>query len=355
MTYVKVKGFKIFSDRHGKLRCYHRKSGTPIDLSKGALGTAEFFAECELIRTTSEKDQVTKPGTLGLLIEKYRGHPAFTDLAVRTKADYQRVFNYLLPIADTQLQRFTSPLVVKLRDKASVKHGRRFANYVRTVLSLLFSWGRERGYVRENPAAGIKGLKRPKDAPEANRPWSDMERDEVISAIPNHMKLPICLMMYCGLDPQDALKLLRTSIKDGKIDARRNKTGVQTWLPIPQPVLEALETAPDHNAITLCANSYGRPWTVSGFRASWRPKKLKLEESGKIQPGLTLKGLRHTVATILREMGEDERTIADMLGQKTTAMARHYSRRADKTKKLTGVVKDFEAEVNRRRAKSVKP
>ena len=49
--------------------------------------------------------------------------------------------------------------------------------------------------------------------------------------------------------------------------------------------------------------------------------------------GLTLKGLRHTVATILAEMGFDDRTIADMLGQKTLAMAQHYSNRANRSKK----------------------
>ena len=51
--------------------------------------------------------------------------------------------------------------------------------------------------------------------------------------------------------------------------------------------------------------------------------KLAPEKAGKIEPGLTLKGLRHTVATILAESGSDERTIADMLVQATIEMARH--------------------------------
>jgi len=67
-----------------------------------------------------------------------------------------------------------------------------------------------------------------------------------------------------------------------------------------------------------------------------------LEGTGQVQKGLTLKGLRHTVATILAEMGMDERTIADVLGQKTIEMARHYSRRADKSRKMETVVKNFE-------------
>ena len=116
-----------------------------------------------------------------------------------------------------------------------------------------------------------------------------------------------------------------------------------------------LEAAPTHEGITLCANSDGRPWTESGFRASWRPIRIRLEEAGSIGPGLTLYGLRHTVAVILRELGYDERAIADALGQKTIEMARHYSEGADLKPKMRGVVASFNAELNRRRTKTVKP
>jgi len=70
-----------------------------------------------------------------------------------------------------------------------------------------------------------------------------------------------------------------------------------------------------------------------------------------VQPGLTLKGLRHTAATILREMGYDFSQIAEFLGQKTEVMAKHYSRRADRSMHMSAMVKDFEREVNKRRRK----
>ena len=112
---------------------------------------------------------------------------------------------------------------------------------------------------------------------------------------------------------------------------------------------------PRHDAITVCANSRGRPWTVSGFKASWRKVKLKLEKERKIDSGLTLKSLRHTCASILAEMGYDERSIADMLGQKTTEMARHYARRADRSRKVTSIVENFDVELNKRSSSIVKP
>jgi len=319
------------------------------------IGSAAFFAECARITALQDKVTVPRVGTLGKLIIEYKQHPAFMDLAPRTKSDYERYFHYLKPVFDTPLNRFTPPLVVKIRDKAAAKHGRRSGNYLKTVLSIVFSWGKERGFIKTNPAADIKALKRLKDAPEANRPWTDSERETVLAALPEHMKLLIIIMMFCGLDPQDTLRLPKSAIADGKIDVRRGKTGVPVWLPLPYPVIEAMDAANvrETNSITLCVNSRGQPWTTSGFRASWRAVRTRLEKSDQIQSGLTLKDLRHTVATILAEMGMDERTIADVLGQKTIEMARHYSRRADKSRKMEFVVKNFEQEVDRRKTKIV--
>jgi integrase len=354
MTVVHVKGFKIFTDRHGRERCYHRKTGEKIDLTKAPKGSAEFLAECA--RISALATAVTpKPGTLGMLIEGYRGHAAFLDLAPRTRSDYQAVFNYLQPIADTPLIKFDKPLVVRIRDEAAKHKGRKFANDVKARFSGLFGWGSERGYLAANTAAGIKDIRRRKDAPDANRPWADEERDAVLAACPTHIRPAIALMMFTGLGPRDALTLPKSFYKANEIATNRSKTGEPVFWPCPAPLTAILAEAPQHDAITLCANSDGKPWTVSGFRASWRKVRVKLEHEGMVGPALTLYGLRHTVAVILREIGMDERTIADALGQKTLEMARHYAKGADLKPKMRGVVRSFEDELNKRKTKAVKP
>jgi hypothetical protein len=67
MTIIRVKGFKIFRDRHGQSRCYHRKTGVPIDLKKTPIGSAEFIAECAKIAALQKGTEKEKPGTLGSL------------------------------------------------------------------------------------------------------------------------------------------------------------------------------------------------------------------------------------------------------------------------------------------------
>lgn len=326
-----------------------------MDLGIAPLGSAEFFAECARIAELTKLVGPPKPGTLGLLIEEYRTSPSFEDLAMRTRADYQRCLDYLKPISDTPLVRFDRSLVVRIRDKVAAKRGRRFANYVKAVISILFSWGAERDYVKANPAEKVKNVRRQKDAPEANRAWSDEECHSVLTAAPDHMRPAIALMMYTGLGPKDALRLPRSFFKQGEIATRRSKTGEPVFWPAPSELAIILNESPTHSSVTLCANSYGRPWTESGFRASWAAVRKKLEKAGRVGPGLTLYGLRHTVAVILRECGFDERTIADALGQKTIEMARHYAKGADLKRKMRGVVTQWDAEVNRRRTKIVKP
>ncbi len=146
MTCVRIKGFKIYKDRHGKLRCYHRSTGTPIDLQSYPVGSAEFLAACEQIARTAKLPNADRPGTLGLLISSYRTHTEFLSLSKRTRSDYNKCFNYLRAIEDTPITRFTPPLIVRIRDKAAQDLGWKWGNYTKTCLSLLFSWEESAGF-----------------------------------------------------------------------------------------------------------------------------------------------------------------------------------------------------------------
>jgi len=351
----KYSGWKIQRDKKPpfRWRAYHRKFGEKIDCQKFEIYSLAFDMEVHRINEL-HKVKEAKPGTLGMLIKKYRASPKFQKRAIRTKADYQKCFDWLKPIEDTPLERFSRGLVAQIRDEAEKQHKFRFANYVRSVLSIIFAWGMEYEYVKENPVEHISLSERPKTLPDANRPWMDAEREAVLASLPPHMFLPFSLMMFYGLDPQDALALPKTAISSAGIDTRRNKTGRPVDLPLFAPVEDALKAAPTHSAITLCANSRGKPWTYNGFSTNWDRIKKKLENAGIIQPGLTLKGLRHTVGTILAEMGKDPTTIALVLGHATEKMAKHYSRHADRSKQAQSAVADFEVELNKRKTKVVK-
>ncbi len=78
---------------------------------------------------------------------------------------------------------------------------------MKAVLSVLFGWGIERGYVTSNPAKGVKNIRRRKGTPDANRPWMDIERHVVLDHAQAHMLPALALMAFTGLGPGDALRL----------------------------------------------------------------------------------------------------------------------------------------------------
>ena len=174
----------------------------------------------------------------------------------------------------------------------------------------------------------------------------------------------LTLCAFTGLRKGDALTLTKAAYdaESGGIAANTAKTGQKVQWPVIAPLRAVLDAAPVHDAITLAATSKGRPWSVSGFDTEWQRPRTRLEAEGKIGPGLTLHGLRHSVAHVLAEQGFSLRTIANVLGQSSEAMARHYSRDADlsgEMSKVGEVLNVFEAtkatKVSNPGPKSVQP
>jgi hypothetical protein len=70
-------------------------------------------------------------------------------LEARTQSDYQKVLDWLKPLHCMELSKWTRGFAIRLRDKALEKKGRRFANYVISVVQAVFTWALERELVDE--------------------------------------------------------------------------------------------------------------------------------------------------------------------------------------------------------------
>lgn len=304
-------------------------------------GTAEFIDELALIERKLKTSNAL-PGTLGLLLASYRNSPAFTDLAPASRHGYGRMMNLLKPLDAMPLVELSSQFFAGLRDRVAAKHGRRQANYVMAVLSVAFEHGKEHGIVSENPVKGVKRVKRARDARSANRPWALHECRTVINNMPQHLRLPVALAMFTGLRKGDVLALTKSAIRDGKIWRSTNKTGQKVSIPVHPDLSDLLATAPRHDAVTIAATRKGNPWTESGFNSSFIKAMAALKRDGKIGDGLTFHGLRHTVGTLLVQAGYDLDTVRRWLGQKTLAMAIHYSESADTSDRMNQVIEELD-------------
>ena len=337
MTVIRIKGLKRYRAK-GRWYAYHRKTGVRL---QAEFGTAEFVAELALIERKS-KISTALPGTLGLLLASYRKSPAFNDLAPATRHGYGRMMNLLKPLDAMPLAELSSQFIAGMRDRIAAKHGRRQANYIMAVVSVACEHGKEHGIIAENPVKGVKRIKRAKNAKSANRSWTLDECRTVITHISEQLRVPVALGMFTGLRKGDVLALTRAAIRDGKIWRRTNKTGQEVSIPIHPDLAHLLAIAPRHDAVTVAATTKGTPWTESGFNSSFIKAMALLKRHGKIGEGLTFHGLRHTVGTLLIEAGYDLDTVRRWLGQKTLAMAIHYSETANTSDRMNEIMNKFD-------------
>lgn len=344
--HTRIKGLQRIKSK-GRVYIYHRATGTRIH---AAPGTPEFYAE---LAALARPDKPSKaPADLGGLIDLYRGSTEFMELAARTRADYTAVFDWLDPVRGEQIHLLSKRWVKMLRNKAFKAHKRRFANYAVQVLSLLFNWAIDEEYLDANPAERIRKVRRPKDMPRANRPWSDAEREAVIGAARGGLRVGIALAMFAGQARGDIVRFPRSAYDGSAIDFARRKTGTPVWMPAHRRLREILDAAPKAGPLMVTGRR-GAGYTEDGFSSSLRKIVKRLEAVGKVQPGLTLHGLRHTVGKLIIEAGGSTKDVQTILGHQTAEMSEEYSRDFDRQERARKTIGALER--NEKRLRLVKP
>jgi integrase len=259
------------------------------------------------------------------------------------------VFQYLEPLWHKPLHHFTKESLVKLRrDRWKKERGRRFVNYIVTVLKIVFVHGVNENHIESNPLLEVQPIRRGKTEERLNRRWGDDERLAVWNAIKYPLKLPYALAVCYGVREGDMPSIPRSVIKAGLIKIRTRKRGVWIEMPIMPEVQEAWEDhraeelrtrGPTFDSVVLCTSSRGTKWTENGFRASFFKFLKRLEAAGEIRTGCTYHGLRHSVAS---DIAEHEGTVEDdinaVLGQRKSESARVYIEEANRTRRAHATV-----------------
>lgn len=322
---------------------YHRATGKRLEHDpRTAAGMLEVKALDERAIALAGAQKAAS-GTLAALWDAYasRDTPEWITLKPRTRSDYQKVRDWIGPAADRAMVRsITSERVLALRDKAFKMRGRRFANYAVTVLHILFGWGKLRGWVSDNAAHGVPSIRRPTGAKKVNRAWTPAEVASFADAAPTQLLVPFALGLFAGMRQGDALIVTWKAIVAGRLEWIAGKNGEEITAPITGPLKLVLDEARSRrgDAVQIAVNSYGEPWSQSGFRASFFKLVRKLTDEGKLMPGCTFHGLRHTIGAHASNDGHSDRQVAAAIGDRSPAMAQIYARDADRRTAQTSIL-----------------
>lgn len=329
---TKIRGIKQTTVK-GRRYYYHRATKQRIQARPNTPAFLIEIAELDKAAGAQPRRAIVRRrplgvGTWGALVEAYRASAKYTLLGERTKSDYEKVLAYLAELNDFALTQFDAEACEKIRDKALQDKKRRFANYVVHMLSLVLGFGRTRPKEFGHFENGAASLGKFAATGEANRPWTEDECRVVIEEATGSLKVGIALAMFASMRGGDVVEFRWSDYNGVAIQWEANKNGVPVWKPARRMLREILDAAPRLGE-TMVTRPDGGKWARATLSANFGDLIRRLEDEGRIGKGLTLHGLRTTNATRLADRGGDVRAIQAELGDKTTAMAFHYSRGAD--------------------------
>lgn len=329
---IELKYVKRYQDRHGKVRHYFRAPGRKLAPLPGLPGSVAFMAAyAEALDAMSVPEgagKAPKAGTVSALCVAYYASTTFKGLNVSTKRTYRNILDRFRAVYGEGPAKALRPTHIKtILDKTADRPGA--ARNLLKALRSLFAFAAERGLVAINPTAGVK-FKAPKS--DGFRAWSEDD----IEAFRNHWpagsraRLALALLVYTGQRRSDVVRMGRQHIRDGCIQVRQKKRGVDApVLSIPiHPDLKAELDALPKEHLTFLMTAYGKPMSEAGF-TGWFVRCAK-------DAGLPAKssphGLRKAAARRLAEAGCSAHEIMAITGHESLKEVERYTATASQGK-----------------------
>jgi len=326
MQVVKLKHIKSYR-AGGRVYHYHRITGArlPDDESERARRVLEINSGLDCVYPR------TMPGSLRDLILQYRRSPDFKELAISSQKSYDTYLDLLLrAYPDKPVETISRAWLYELRD--AMADTPRAANWVLQLMSILMNFARDRGWRGDNPAQGVKKLKRGR----SYEPWPESAIERFRREARPRMALALELAVHSGQRLSDVLAMQWRHVGNGLIEVAQSKTDERLSIPLHRDLRQLLERTPRTGMYIVCTER-GTPYTRSGFSKMFRREleRLNLRD-------FQFHGLRHTAGRRLAEAGCSDREIAAILGHRTAAMTLRYTRRADQKRLAKAAVTKLE-------------
>jgi integrase len=327
---------------------YHRPSGIRLVGDYGSPEFARSWAEAETKPRGARHISTGDPRSYSGLVDAFQNSAEWEALKPQTRADYSKLARWMhnQGAGNKPASGLTQDRCEKLLDKAVRELGWRRGLYVLQFNRRLYNWVLERAARKKqwgdtNPWIDLKNPQRPKDAPKANRPWKGEELFEVLFDAPPGLRRAYVLGAS-GMDGSTIIARRWDEYRNGGFYFTRPKTETESWAMVP-PVFRFLLEADVERTGHVVLNQNGEPFVEANTLQTRSSEYLrKLAKAGKVGPGLTLHGLRHTAGKAIADSGGTLRAVQQALAHKTTRMALFYSEQADKKRALLDAASAFD-------------
>jgi integrase len=281
----------------------------------------------------SDLRKIFLPGSIGWAIERFVTHPSFI---TKYKPGTREGHRLCLDMVRTDMG---AGMLADL-DRAAVRHycsriadrgTTARADQVRRCMSLLWQFALKHLPVckineeRPNPARGIEAYH---EVRKPHAKWPPHVQKAFLAGAPDHLRLAYYLARYTAFRRGDLCSIKWSQYdEEGErptLYVETEKTGEYVPMFV-LPELQALLAATERRSETILCDAQGRPVSKHTLSA-WVAKRLR---SIGIK-GLTLHGLRKTLATERAENGAGVQGLMALLGHKNPKQALYYVHEADK-------------------------
>jgi integrase len=319
-----------FIDRHGRPRFYFRRPGFKSVPLPGLPWSPEFMTAYETALAGQPPPiggSRVKPGTIRALAASYYGSVAFRELKLGSQRAYRTAIEKFCretdkdgrPYGDKSATAIQREHVVRLM-AARTEPGS--ANGLRKVLRALMQHAVETGLRAEDPTRDVKAIRIKTDG---HHSWTDDEITKFESAHPvgTRARLAFALLLYTGQRRSDVIRMGRQHIRNGIIEVKQAKTGVELMIPIHRDLQAILNQTPADN-LTFLVTRFGKPFTGTPF-SNWFGEACTLAGL----PHCSAHGIRKAAARRLAEAGCTAHEIAAITGHATLRELERYTKAAD--------------------------
>lgn len=297
--------------RHGR---YHRISA--------AEGTAEFDRQYWDILNGRRVDEKT---SWKALIKSYKSSTRWTDLKPRTRADYEKVLAYIEEKAGTRSVKSLTRADV-INSQMANQHRTRFANYIPQIFVILCEHAKDLGWLKENPANGVRALKVPKERKQEHLPWPDAAVNKFRAEAHDFERLIFEIAVGTAQRPADWTKFTWGDYDGETLKIKQGKTDVFLVLPCTRFLKAELDREKASLGFIPIAS---RPILIKkdGNPISYRyMADIMLKERRRLGLGdFDLHALRYRAIKELAWAGCSDEEIAAYSGHATLAMIRKYA------------------------------
>ena len=313
--------------RHGRPVWYFRRGDGPRTRLNGDYESPEWLADYEAaLAGSAGKPTAPRPGngTLGWLIDRYMQSVAFATLAPGTRKMRRSILLRVKTKAGHwTLAQVTRKKIVESRDARSATPAAA-VNFVK-VMKALFAWGLEAEHVKANPCDGLS-TRAPKT--DGHHTWT---ADEVraywkrwpLGTMP---RLAMDVMLFTGMRISDAVQFGRQHVRDGWVQYRSQKTGVEVDLPLLDPLRMSIEAAAPADTLAYIVTERGQPFaSAASLGNQFRGWCIAAGVPGRAH------GLRKAGASIAAENGASDRQLMAYWGWTDPKQVAPYTRRASRT------------------------